>query len=174
LAFGFWLHICYNPSVPTARQLSGRIVVTVLLVAIGILVILLPYIVKRQRIPTLLTPATFTDSAFVPAGARPPDSASVIAALATVIDPEVGISIVDMGLVDSLHVDSSGNVNLFIALTTPECPLVGQLGRQMTKAVIAVPGTRRAVVRLDPTLPWDPNRLSPAAKELYRKRFGSR
>jgi metal-sulfur cluster biosynthetic enzyme len=158
----------------TARQFSARIVVTIPLVAIGVLVILLPYIVKRQKVPTFLAPAAFTDSAAVPAGTLPPDSDAVVAALSTVIDPEVGISIVDLGLVDSLHIDSSGTVSVAIALTTPECPLIGQIGRQMIKAVIAVPGTRRVLVRLDPTLPWDPSRLSPAAKELYRKRFGNR
>jgi metal-sulfur cluster biosynthetic enzyme len=157
---------------PPTRQLTARLVVTILLVAIGILIILLPYIVKRQRVPTFLAPAAFTDSAAVPAGTLPPDSASVVAALTAVIDPEIGTSIVDMGLVESLHVDSFGNVNLAIALTTPECPVISQLGRQTAEAVIAVPGTRRVRVRLDPTLPWDQNRLSPAARELYRKRFG--
>ena len=157
-----------------AWRLPLRLITTILLIAIGILVILLPYLLKRQKVPVLGAAATFTDSANVPAGTPPPDSAAVMAALSRVIDPEIGISIVDLGLVDSLHIDSSGTVSVAIALTTPECPLIGQLGRQMTKAVIAVPGTRRVLVRLDPTLPWDPSRLSPGAKELYRKRFGNR
>ena len=95
-----------------------------------------------------------------------------MAALSRVIDPEVDISIVDLGLVDSVRIDSSGSVSVLVALTTPECPLVSQLGGQAAKEVIAVPGVRRVEVRMDPTLPWDPSRLSPEAKELFRKRFG--
>ncbi len=95
-------------------------------------------------------------------------------ALGRVIDPEIGISIVDLGLIDSLHVNASGDVYAAIALTIPECPVVSQLGTQAAKEVIAVPGVRKVRVRLDPTLPWDPSRLSPEARELYRKRFGYR
>jgi metal-sulfur cluster biosynthetic enzyme len=158
--------------VPTARQLSVRIVVTVVLVALGILVMLLPYLLKRQKVPALTSATTFTDSAVVPAGTPLPDSAAVIAALGRVQDPEIGISIVDLGLVNSLRIDASGSVDVAIALTTPECPVVSQLGAKAVKEVIAVRGVRRVRVRLDPTLPWDPSRLSPEARELYRKRFG--
>ena len=65
----------------------------------------------------------------------------------------------------------AGNVSLAIALTIPECPVVSQLGAEAAREVTAVPGVRKVRVRLDPTLPWDPSRLSPEAKELYRKRF---
>jgi metal-sulfur cluster biosynthetic enzyme len=158
--------------VPNAHQLSVRIVVTPVLIALGILIIILPSWLKRGRLPALTAVTTFTDSADVPDGTPPPDSGAVTSALGGVIDPEIGISIVDLGLVDSLHIDSLGNVNIAIALTTPECPVISQIGRQTAEAIIAVPGVRRIRVRLDPTLPWDPSRLSPAAKELYRKRFG--
>ena len=95
-----------------------------------------------------------------------------MAALRRVLDPEIGISIFDLGLVGALHIDSSGNVKATITLTTPECPYARQLGAQAVKEVIAVPGVRRAEVRRDPTIPWDPSRLTPEATELYRKRFG--
>jgi len=157
----------------SAWRLPARLVVTVLLVALGVLIILLPYIVKRQRIPAVGRVITFTDSARVPAATPPPDSVAVMAALGRVIDPEVDISIIDLGLVDSLHIDSLGNISVAIALTTPTCPVISQLGEQTAKAVIGVPGVRRVTVRLDPTLPWDPSHLSPSAREQYRKRFGN-
>jgi metal-sulfur cluster biosynthetic enzyme len=157
-----------------ARQFSVRIVITVVLVAIGILVILLPHIVKRQKVPALaLTAATtFTDSATVPAGTPLPDSTAVMAAMNRVIDPEVGIGIADLGLVNDLGIDSAGNVSATVILTVPECPYAGQLGNQAVKEVLKVLGVRQARVRLDPTLPWDPTRLSPEAREQYRRRFG--
>ena len=155
------------------RRISLRLITTIILIAIGILIILLPSLLRRERLPALaLTAATtFTDSANVPAGTPLPDSLAVMAALGRVIDPEIGISIVDLGLVNTVRIDASGSVDVAIALTTPECPVVSQLGPQAAKEVVAVPGVRRVRVRLDPTLPWDPSRLSPEAKELYRKRF---
>jgi metal-sulfur cluster biosynthetic enzyme len=162
--------------VTTVGRISLRLITTIVLVAIGILIILLPSLLRRQR-PSplhLAVATTFTDSATVPPGTPPPESAAVMAALGRVVDPEIGISIVDLGLVNSLHTDTSGNVNVAIALTIPECPVVSQLGTQAAREVIAVPGVRKVRVRLDPTLPWDPSHLSPEARGLYRKRFGNR
>lgn len=159
-----------------AWRLPLRLITTIILVAIGILIILLPSLLRRQRMSPLRLSAatTFTDSTVVPAGTPPPESAAVMAALSHVIDPEVGISVIDLGLVDSLHIDSLGNVSVILALTTPECPVVSQIGKQAASAVVAVPGVRKVRVQLDPSLPWDPSRLSRAARELYRKRFGNR
>jgi metal-sulfur cluster biosynthetic enzyme len=156
-----------------AWRLPLRLITTIVLIGIGILVMTLPSMLRRQRLPALgLTAATtFTDSANVPAGTPLPDSVAVVAALGRVIDPEIGISIVDLGLVSAVRIDSSGNVKATIILTIPGCPYVHDLGPQAAKEVIAVPGVRRVRVRLDPTLPWDPSRLSPEARELYRKRF---
>jgi metal-sulfur cluster biosynthetic enzyme len=161
--------------VTNVRRISLRLMTTIVLVGIGMLVMTLPSLLRRQRLPALGLSAasTFTDSANVPAGTPPPDSAAVMSALGRVIDPEIGISIADIGLVAALHLDSAGNVKATIILTTPECPYAGQLGAQAVKEVIAVPGVRRADVRMDPSIAWDPSRLSPGARELYRKRFGN-
>lgn len=156
------------------RRISLRLITTIVLIAIGILMIILPSWLKRGRLPafSLNAATTFTDSADVPAGTPPPESAAVMAAMNRVVDPEVGIGIADLGLVNALDIDSAGNVSATVILTVPECPYAGQLGAQAVKEVLKVPGVRRASVRLDPTLPWDPTRLSPEAREQYRKRFG--
>ncbi len=154
------------------RRTSLRLITTIVLIAIGILIIILPSRLKRGRLPALTVATNFSDSAVVPPGTPPPDSAAVMAAMNRVVDPEVGIGIADLGLVNALNVDSAGNVRATVILTVPECPYAGQLGAQAVKEVLRVPGVRRASVRLDPTLPWDPSRLSPATRELYRKRFG--
>ncbi len=156
-----------------AWRLPVRLITTIVLIGIGILVMTLPSLLKRQRLTLsgLSVPSTFTDSARVPAGSPLPDSAEVMAALGRVLDPEVGISIADLGLVHTLLVDSAGSVDVTIVLTTPECPYARQLGVQAAKEAIAVQGVRRVEVRMDPTVPWDPSRLSPEAKKLYRKRF---
>jgi len=159
---------------PTARQLSLRLVVTIFLLALAVLIILLPHLIKRQKVPALLLTAatTFVDSAIVPAGDHRPDSAAVMSALARVLDPEIGISIVDLGLVHSLRVDSTGNVNVAIALTTPECPYGRRFGSQAVKEALTVAGVHRVEILLNPSIPWDPTRLSPEARARYRSMFG--
>jgi metal-sulfur cluster biosynthetic enzyme len=159
--------------VNNAWRLPLRLITTIVLVGIGILVMTLPSLLRRQRLPALGLSAasTFTDSANVPAGTPPPDSAAVMSALGRVIDPEIGISMVDLGLVAALHIDSSGTVKATINLTTPGCPYARQLGAQAVKEVIAVPGVRRVEVRMDPTIPWDPSLLSPEARERYQRVF---
>jgi len=156
-----------------AWRLPVRIITTIVLIGVGILVTTLPSLLRRQRLTVagLNVPTTFTDSAGVPAGSPTPDSAAVASALRRVLDPEIGISIVDLGLVSALRIDSSGNVAIAIILTTPECPYVRQLGAQAAKEVIAVQGVRRVEVRMDPTIPWDPSQLSPEARERYRRLF---
>ena len=158
----------------TAWRLPLRLITTTALIAIGILVIILPSWLKHGRVPALSAAATFTDSTVVPTGTPLPDSAAILSALGRVLDPEIGISIVNLGLVHALRVDSTGNVNVTIALTTPECPFGRQLGEQAVKEVLAVAGVRRVEIRMDPSIPWDPSRLTPEARELYRKRFGYR
>ena len=155
------------------RRISLRLITTIVLIAIGILVIILPSVLRRKRLAVaeLSATTTFTDSAAVPTGTPPPDSAAVMVALESVIDPEIGISIVDLGLVHTVHVDSSGDVDVAVALTVAECPAVSELGILTSEAAVAVHGVRRVKVRLDPRIPWDPSRLSPKARELYRKRF---
>ena len=156
-----------------AWRLPLRLITTIVLIAIGILVMTLPSLLRRQRLPALSLGAatTFTDSADVPAGTPLPESAAVMAALGRVVDPEIGISIIDLGLIGALHIDSLGNVKATIILTVPECPYARQLGAQAVKEVIAVPGVRRVEVRMDPTLPWDPSLLTPEAKERYERMF---
>jgi metal-sulfur cluster biosynthetic enzyme len=157
----------------SSARLSVRLITTIILLGIGILVMNLPALLRRQRLPAmgLNVAATFTDSARVPPGTPPPDSGAVVAALRRVLDSEIDINIVDLGLVHALHIDSAGNVEVTIALTTPECPYGRQLGTQAAREIKAVPGVRRVEVRMDPTIPWDPSRLSGEARARYRKRF---
>lgn len=65
---------------------------------------------------------------------------AVHAALATVIDPEIHQPITDLGMVESVGVDSSGVAAVTVLLTIAGCPLANTIESDVTKAVSAVPG----------------------------------
>jgi metal-sulfur cluster biosynthetic enzyme len=79
------------------------------------------------------------------------------AALAGVVDPELGIDIVELGLVYRLEVDERA-VSVLMTLTTPGCPLHDVLVDAVERALDRPGGPRVDVeVTFDP--PWDPDRI---------------
>lgn len=151
-----------------------RAVIFLLLVAAGVVLMNIPRLVRGRRLagPALNPFAPLVDSGIVPADTLPLDSARIIAALAGVPDPELDLSIVELGLVHDIRVDSSGNIGVTLSLTTPECPFIRHLGSSALAAIKKVPGARRIEVKLDPAIPWDPSRLGPEARARYRRLFG--
>ena len=68
-----------------------------------------------------------------------PTETDVLAALSTVMDPELNVSLVQAGMVKSVRVDG-GRVSATIELTTPACPLKGKIQADAEAALKAVPG----------------------------------
>ncbi len=69
-----------------------------------------------------------------------PTEQEVMNALNTVMDPELGRSIVDLQMIKDLKVDTSGKVSFTIALTIPSCPLREKIRNDAAMAVKALPG----------------------------------
>lgn len=85
-------------------------------------------------------------------------------ALRGVDDPELGINIVDLGLVVDVRVEP-GRVEVDLAMTSPSCPMGDLLVADSTDALRAVlPGTIAVIVRLVDEPVWTPERMSPAAR----------
>ncbi len=96
-------------------------------------------------------------------------------ALHDVIDPELGLDVVDLGLVYGVDVDTAGWVHVTMTLTTPGCPVSESLPGEAETAVAWALGPATPVtvdVVWDP--PWTPERISDAAAERlgYRRRGG--
>lgn len=90
--------------------------------------------------------------------------AASLLALREVLDPEVGINIVDLGLVYSLEV-LAGAAQLSLGMTTAACPLAEQLQRDAEERLRQVQGLTDVQVELVWSPAWTPDRMSPAAKE---------
>lgn len=99
-------------------------------------------------------------------------AAEVEAALATILDPEFGISIVDLGLIYDVQTDADA-VTVAMTLTTPSCP-AGQVMVEAVHTVLTSIGAGRKVqVDLVWEPQWTPDMLSAAARdELGWKKTG--
>jgi metal-sulfur cluster biosynthetic enzyme len=82
---------------------------------------------------------------------------------ANVIDPEIGVNVVDLGLVYEVEV-KDGVAEVTMTLTTPMCPLGPYIDQEVRSAVGEVPGITGANVNLVWTPPWDPSKMSEDAK----------
>ncbi|MBF6613341.1 MAG: metal-sulfur cluster assembly factor [Chloroflexi bacterium] len=81
-----------------------------------------------------------------------------------VIDPELGINIVDLGLVYSLELRGD-TAYVDMTMTTPACPLHGYLASGVETAILeSMPRLRSVDVHLTFDPPWDPAMMSGAAK----------
>jgi ATP-binding protein involved in chromosome partitioning len=77
-----------------------------------------------------------------------PSDEEVLAALASVIDPELGDDVVDLGMVRDVAVSAGGTVTVRLALTVAGCPLRAQLERDVQAKVGRLPGVRRVAVEM--------------------------
>ncbi len=73
---------------------------------------------------------------------------ALLAALATVIDPEIRKPITELGMVESCTVDDTGRVAVTVLLTIAGCPLKDTITRDTTAALMAVPGVSAVDVTL--------------------------
>lgn len=93
------------------------------------------------------------------------DSGLVRGMLRSVIDPELGVNIVDLGLVYEIEVASDGGVEIEMTLTTPGCPLGDFLDDQIRACLAQLPQVRDVSVRLVWEPPWEPAAMSDSARE---------
>lgn len=94
--------------------------------------------------------------------------ADVVEALRSVIDPELGINIVALGLVYAIGIEGDGldRVDVVMTLTTPGCPMHGTLTGDARSVVGALPWVNDAHVTLTWNPPWTPARLSEEARQI--------
>jgi metal-sulfur cluster biosynthetic enzyme len=87
----------------------------------------------------------------------------VMEALANVIDPELGLDFVELGLIYGVEVDG-GNVRVTFTLTTPGCPIGPQVNEQIEEFVGELEGVQTVESEMVFTPPWSPEKMSEDAK----------
>jgi metal-sulfur cluster biosynthetic enzyme len=94
------------------------------------------------------------------------DDGDVLEALRQVVDPEVGIDVVELGLIYGVRIEDDV-ADVEMTMTSPACPLGEMLAGQARDAILgAVRGLRDARITLVWDPPWTPARMSSTAKQL--------
>jgi FeS assembly SUF system protein len=93
-----------------------------------------------------------------------PSEEAVIAACASVYDPEIPVNIYDLGLIYAIEIEDGGRVQVEMSLTAPGCPSAQELPGEVREAVMAVPGVAACDVEVVWDPPWDPSRMSEDAR----------
>ena len=92
-----------------------------------------------------------------------PTQDEVTEALTNVIDPELGLDFVELGLIYEVQVDGP-KVDVTFTLTSPGCPIGPQVSEQIEEYVSELDGVSRVYPKMVFTPPWTPDMMSEDAK----------
>lgn len=85
-------------------------------------------------------------------------------ALRSVVDPELHLNIIDLGLVYAIEQPADGEVQITMTLTTPGCPIGTTLVQAVERVVAPLPGVKRVHVTLTFEPRWSPELISAAGR----------
>lgn len=89
---------------------------------------------------------------------------NILSALELVVDPELGIDIVNLGLVYDLEMDDEGHLTVTMTLTSMGCPLAGTIVEQVKGVTADIPEVKSTEVNIVWNPPWTKDRMSRYAK----------
>lgn len=89
----------------------------------------------------------------------------VFAGLKNVYDPEIGVNIVDLGLVYDADIEEQGDVLVTMTLTSLGCPLGPVIMQEVNNALKDLPGIGETDVKLVWSPAWNPDMMSEEAKD---------
>jgi metal-sulfur cluster biosynthetic enzyme len=90
----------------------------------------------------------------------------ILQALQCVIDPEIGVNVVDLGLVYDLAIQG-GDVRVLLGITSPTCPLSEYLVETAERTIASrAPGVSSVAVEITLDPPWAPEMMSDDARRL--------
>lgn len=89
----------------------------------------------------------------------------VLQKLRMCLDPELGVNIVDLGLIYGVNIDDT-RVSVLMTLTTPGCPLDSYFVRDITDKLKKIKGINDVSVELTFEPPWTPTKMSEESKDI--------
>jgi len=90
--------------------------------------------------------------------------AQIIEVLRNCYDPEIPVNIYELGLVYNIDVNANGEVTIDMTLTSPYCPAIQSLPMEIESKVKEIKGVAGVNVNIVWDPPWDPSRMSEAAR----------
>jgi len=103
-----------------------------------------------------------------PAGKAAPFEEKVREALKNIYDPEIPMNIVDLGLLYDMRLGDDGSLKIRMTMTSPGCPSIEELVREVEAAARAASGVARVEVEVVWEPPWSPERMT----DFARRQFG--
>ncbi len=100
------------------------------------------------------------------ATARETTRSLIYEALHDVYDPELGVNVIDLGLVYDVALNEEGYVTVTMTLTTPGCPMHESLSEGVGAALAGIPGITGGEIRLVWEPRWDPSRMTEEGRRL--------
>ena len=88
---------------------------------------------------------------------------NIVAAIKTVMDPEIPADIYELGLIYTIEIDDTGKVLIEMTLTSPMCPVADSMPMEVQEKVIAVEGVTDIDLRVIFDPPWDKSKMSDEA-----------
>ncbi len=92
------------------------------------------------------------------------DQEAILSALRTVKDPELGVNLVDLGLIYTIQTRDD-EVDVEMTLTSPACPAGPQMLRDAVAALESLDDVSKANVKLVMNPPWTPEKMTDAARD---------
>tara|TARA_B100000029_G_C17183150_1_gene817708 strand:- start:289 stop:606 length:318 start_codon:yes stop_codon:yes gene_type:complete len=88
----------------------------------------------------------------------------IVDALQTVYDPEIPVSIYELGLIYDIDISNDYDVNITMTLTTPHCPEAQTIPEKVADTVLLVNGVKDVKVQITWEPPWTQDKMTEAAK----------
>lgn len=89
---------------------------------------------------------------------------NIYGALETVVDPELGVDIVNLGLVYDVTMDEEGQTEVSMTLTSMGCPMAGTIVDQVKASLADIPEVKNVEVNIVWNPPWTKDKMSRYAK----------
>ena len=88
----------------------------------------------------------------------------IIKAICTIYDPEIPVSIYELGLIYEIKIKDNGDVDIIMTLTTPNCPEAQTIPEKVADVVSLLKGVNEVKVQITWEPPWTQDRMTEAAK----------